>query len=444
MKIRGLLFAIIILGGLLGALYWSNRHKPADKDEAAASSSPKILQLKEDGISKIDLKKKGGNDILLAKDSAGKWQMTAPETYGVDQDTINNMVSALSALDAERTVEDKASDLGQYGLSDPALQVTVTEKDNKTHDLLLGDDTAASGAVYAKLGGDAHVYTVSKYSKESIDKGVNDLRDKRLLTVDSEKISKVELAGKKPDIEFGRNKDEWQIVKPKPMRADTSSVDELVNALTDAKMDLGGSEDDLKKAASAFASGTPVATAKVTDLSGTQELQVRKSKDNTYYAKSSIITGAYKVENTLGQALAKNLDDFRNKKLFDFESDDPTKVEIHDGAKAYYLTKGGDDWFSGDGKKLDGTSADAVVDGLRELSATKFPDSGFTTPVMQITVTSNENKRVEKVAIAKAATDYIAKRDGDASLYELDAKSIDDLQKAEAGLKPAAPPPGKK
>ena len=67
----------------------------------------------------------------------------------------------------------------------------------------------------------------------------------------------------------------------------------------------------------AFARATPVATAKVTDQSGTQELQVRKNKD-TYYAKSSAVEGAYKVDSTLGQALDKGLDDFRNKKLFDF------------------------------------------------------------------------------------------------------------------------------
>ena len=113
----------------------------------------------------------------------------------------------------------------------------MTEKDNKTHQLLIGDDTAASGAAYAKLAGDPRVFTIAKYTKESIDKSVDDLRDKRLLTVDSDKISKVELIGKKEDIEFGRSKDEWQIVKPKPMRADSAQVDELVSSLTDAKMD---------------------------------------------------------------------------------------------------------------------------------------------------------------------------------------------------------------
>ena len=67
------------------------------------------------------------------------------------------------------------------------------------------------------------MFTIASYTKTSIDKSPNDLRDKRLLTVDFDKISQVELVAKKQEIEFGRNKDEWQIVKPKPLRADGTS-----------------------------------------------------------------------------------------------------------------------------------------------------------------------------------------------------------------------------
>ncbi len=129
-------------------------------------------------------------------------------------------------------------------------------------------------------------------------------------------------------------------MKPKPLRADDSNVQELIRKLADAKMDLSASDEDQKKAAAAFASGKIVGVAKVTDASGTAELQVRKNKDD-YYAKSSAVDGVYKVGSDLGTALDKGVDDFRSKKLFDFGFTDPDKIELHDGAKAYYLTKGG-------------------------------------------------------------------------------------------------------
>ncbi len=179
-----------------------------------------------------------------------------------------------------------------------------------------------------------------------------------------------------------------------------------------------------------------MATAKVTDTASTQELQIRKDKDD-YYAKSSAVPGIYKVPSDVGKELDKNLDDFRNKKLFDFGYDDPSKVELHDGAKAYFLTKGGQDWWSADSKKMDASSVQALVDKIRELSAGKFVDSGFNSPALEVTVTSDDGKRVEKVLISKSGDAYVAKRETEPALYQLDPSSVADLRKVAADVKPA-------
>ncbi len=115
---------------------------------------------------------------------------------------------------------------------------------------------------------------------------------------------------------FGKNgQNEWRIVEPRPLRADSGEVDTLVGKLRDAKMDLGTAPDE---AAKKFLTAATVALAQVTDNSGSQTLEVRKDKDNNYYARSSAVAGVYKVAADLGEGLNKGLDDFRNKKLFDF------------------------------------------------------------------------------------------------------------------------------
>jgi Domain of unknown function (DUF4340) len=439
MKSTGLLIAAAILAALTGTLYWSDHHKAADTTATAVDAAPKVLTLKDTDLSKIEIKKKGTEQVSLAKNSAGKWQINAPAALAADQDAASSIVSTLSSLNSERVVEDKASDLKQYGLNDPALEVDIAMKDGKSQKLLLGDDTPAGNAVFAAISGDPRVFTIASYTKTSVDKGPNDLRDKRLLTADFDKISQVELTAKKQSIEFGRNKDSWQILKPKPLRADNFTVEDLVRKLKDAKMDLAGATDtDEKKLASAFASGNPIATAKITDAGGTQELQVRKDKD-AYYAKSSAVPGIFKVANDLGTGLDKTLDDFRNKKLFDFGFDEPNKVELHDGAKAYFLTKGGADWWS-NGKKMDDTSVQSLIDKVRDLSASKFVDAGFTTPIIDLTVSSNDGKRTEKVLISKSGDNYIAKRENEPSLYQLDSKPVEELQKSAANVKPAPEP----
>ena len=443
MKSTGLLIAAAVLAALTGVMYWSDHRKAADSTATPVDASPKILTFKETDLSKIEIKKEGAEEVALAKNDAGKWQITAPVALAADQDAIASMVSTLSSLNSERVVEDKASDLKPYGLTEPALEVDIATKDGKSQKLLLGDDTPAGNAVFAATAGDPRVFTIASYTKTNIYKGPSDLRDKRLLTTDFDKISQVELDAKKQSIEFGRNKDAWQILKPRPLRADNFTVEDLVRRLKDAKMDLAAALDE-KKAASAFASGTLVAIAKVTDAAGTQELQIRKSKDD-YYAKSTAVAGIYKVANDLGTGLDKGLDDFRNKKLFDFGFDEPNKVEMHDGSKAYFLTKGGPDWWS-NGKKMEDSGVQALIDKARDLSASKFVDSGFTTPVIDLTVTSNDGKRTEKVLISKSGDTYIAKRENEPSLYQLDSKPVEELQKSAADVKlaPAPTPPAGK
>jgi hypothetical protein len=437
MKIRSLIVAAFVLLVLAGTLYWSEHRKSGDETAKASTDTPlRILKLDQASITKIELKKKDTEPIVLTKNNGGSWQITQPKTLNADQSVVSSALSTLSSLNSERLVEDKASDLKQYGLDRPSVEVEITGKDNKMQRLQIGDDTPTGSAVYAALAGDPRVFTMASFNKTSVDKGLNDLRDKRLLTVSADKISRLELLRKSQKVEFGRSKDEWQILKPKPLRADSAQVGELVTKLTDGRMDLSGSDKDLAEAAAAFARATPVATARVTDQSGAQELQVRRNKD-TYYAKSSIAEGAYKVDSSLGQALDKDLDHFRNKKLFDFGFSDPNKIEMHSGMMAYFLTKGGADWWS-NGKKMDAGTVESYITKLRDLSASKFVESGFANPTIEVTVTSEDGQRVEKVSIEKSGNSYAAKRENEPTLYQLDASALDGLQKAADDIKPVA------
>jgi len=437
MKPQGLLAAVIVLAVLGGALYWSNRKQKADAAKPSTDTVTKILSIPDDQIKEIKIKKTGADTTVLDKGSDGKWAITEPKPQRADQDTVKSLVSSIDSLNADKTVEDKATDLSAYGLTSPTLDVTVVKNDGKSQDVLIGDDEPTGGGSYAELAGNPHVYTIASYVKTSIDKTPNDLRDKRLLTFDQDKLTRVDLQPANGQaIEFGKNnQNDWEILKPRPLRADGSQVDELIRKLKDAKMDSTISDEDTKKAAAGYASGTRVATASVTDSSGTETLEVRKDKDKNYYAKSSAVDGIYKVTADLGDGLDKKIDDFRNKKLFDFGWTDPGTIQA---GKATF-EKSGDKWMSG-GKQMDPSSVQTLVDKLRDLAATKFADTGGGSEVLDLTVTSNSGKRVEKVSITKQGDTYFAKRENEPSIYVLDGKSVDELQKSIDDIKEVQPP----
>ncbi len=443
MPVRGLLVAVVVLGILAGGVYWSEKHKTAEEAKDASGGASKLVNIKDEDIQKVEIHRRDSPPVVIERDKSKQWQMRAPETWRVDQDAASGIASSYAGLSYDRIVDEKPTDLSAYGLQNPSVDLTVTAKDGKSRKLLIGDDTPTGGAAYAKFADEAKVFTLQSGTKGTLDKVAKDLRDKRLLVFDADKLTRVELAAKGQPVEFGRNaQKEWQIVKPKPQRADNGQVEDLVRKLGDAKMDTSLSDADAAKAAAAFPGDTRVGIATVTDSTGSQTLDVRK-KGNDYFAKSSAVQGVFKIGSDLGEALNKGLDDFRNKKLFDFGFSELSSVTMRDGSKNYNFQKNAEKWTSS-GKQVDPTSVQSFIDKLRDLKAITIRDTGFTTPIIELTVVSDGGKRTEKVQISQTGNMFLAKREGEPTVYELDSKAVEELQRAAADVKEPPPPPAKK
>ncbi len=435
MKFRGLLIAVVLLGLLSGALYWSSHRKAsgAGAGQAPVSTSA-IPAFDQPGITQLTVTVKGAAPIVLLRDAGGKWRIQEPRALNADQDAVADLLSTLGGLNVDRVIEEKGANLAQYGLDQPAVEVDFAGGGSAPRRLLIGDDTPAGGDAYAMLGGAPRVFTVAIYAKTGVNKSLNDLRDKRLLTMDPDKVSRVEVLKKPQDLEFARIKSGWQILKPSPLRADSSAIDDFVRTLAQSRMvapELGAPAAETE-----FARGKPVAEARLTGDAGVQTLEVRKN-NRSYYAKSDVTGDACKVDTVLGQALEKNLDDFRNRKLFDFGDGQLSRVEMRSGANDWVFTRSGSDWQS-NGKKMDLSQTQGLVDQLRDLSATKFVNAGFGRPEIQITATPQSGGQIESVAIAKSGGGYVAKRESDPTLYQLDPSAVTDLTTAAAAIKPAA------
>src|SRR5579863_1933269 len=235
MKSRNLLIAALLLAALSGVVYWTKKNPQPTNTSSTTAPTPTLVAIPDSQIQSIDLKKKDSPALVLQKQN-NKWVITSPEHVATDQDAAGSVASALTSITADSVVEDKATDLNKFGLQNPSLTVTIHEKDGKTQDIEFGDDLPAGSLVYANVNGGPKVYSVFSSAKTSFDKSVNDLRDKRLLTFDSNTLTRLELSSGKADIEFGKNnQNDWTILKPASYRADNFQVEELLRKLTDAK-----------------------------------------------------------------------------------------------------------------------------------------------------------------------------------------------------------------
>ena len=80
--------------------------------------------------------------------------------------------------------------------------------------------------------------------------------------------------------------------------------------------------EESEKPSGSYSFQRPVASVEISDESGTHTITVAKTRgdDEKYYAKSSDLNGVFEVSSTMAEGLNKKLEDFRNKKLFDFGS----------------------------------------------------------------------------------------------------------------------------
>lgn len=434
MKPKALLIATALLALLGGGIWWSNRDIREKEAQPPKDAPPKALSLVESDIVKVEVRRAAGESMRLERDASGTWKLTEP-VFPVDREAVNTLLSAVSSVNSEKVVEEKPVDLAGFGLAQPGTQVVVTLKGGKSRTVALGDESPVGGGTYLKVDGDPRVFTVSSVTRAALDKFAVDLRDKRLLTFDPEKLARVEWTAKGAEVELSKTGGgDWAIVKPKPMRADGWQVEELLRKLREAKLDPLLTSEQMADLAKQFAGAAPLASVALTDAAGTQRLDVRKNKDGKYYAKSSVVAGFHMLPDEVGKSFDKPAEDLRNKKLFDFGFSDPSKVEYRDGTRQLALVKAGDRWLAGM-KSMDPVGVQSLIDRLRELSAVRFVDAGFTAATLEIGVTSKEGKLTEKIGLAKVGDKYIARREGEPALYELEGKTVDELIAAAGSIK---------
>jgi len=444
MKPMPLLIAVVLLAILGGLVYYTEENPPAPDDEQV-----KVVDLKAADIQAVTVRRPGQEPLTVRRSGDSDWTFAEPSSMKVDGFAAETLIAGLTPMSASRVVEEQVTDWAPYGLTgEGTLRVEVEAKEGKSYQITFGNNTPTGSAVYARLEGDPRLFTLLSGVKGGFEKEPFDLRDKKLLAIDPAKISRMVLKTGAETLEFGKSGDDkWQILQPKPLRADNFAVGDLARALQSAEMTAVLAEGEAPADPYFFAK--PYAAAEVTSEDGTHTLTVAQGEGDTFYAQSSDLAGGvYEVSKTLADGLRKQLSDFRNKKLFDFGYQDPVKLELRDGETRLTIAKKGEDWVAAsDGdRQLDAAKVQSVIDSLRNLTAISFASDeaadqakyGLDSPLIEATVTPAEEGAQEKVVINAAQDRFYAAIPGLPTTYELEKISFDLIRRSMAdALKPA-------
>ncbi len=442
MKANPLLLAVAVLAALGAAVWYTRENPPPDED-----ATPAIVKLEEETIQEVTVTRTGHDTLAVVREEDGEWGFGAGIDVPADDSSIGFMITSLASLNADRVVSENVHDWSPYELEDPELKVAYKLKEGAGGEVWFGKDTPTGSGVFARLKGDPRLFTVYSYNKSSFEKEIFDLREKKLLQVDEDKISRVIVRAGGREIEFGKSDGDWRILKPRPLRADNFTVGDLVRAARTAEMTAVLAAEE---SGGGYSFRRPLAVVEVVDDAGPHELTLAQDGD-AYYAKSSDQDGVYEVSSTLAESFDKPVSDFRNKKIFDFGFADPAKVEVSAGPNFVAVAKEDDKWLlrSDGDRELAGEKAQTLLDGLRNLAAVDFPSDnasdqaryGLGEPAIQAEVapSGDEDAEPEKVVISSPEEERVyAARAGEPSIYEVEKAPVEDIRRAvENILKPA-------
>ena len=165
---------------------------------------------------------------------------------------------------------------------------------------------------------------------DNLDKGVFDLRDRRVLAFGKDDVVEVRRSGAAGAVVLARADGNWRLREPVAALADKDAVEGLLDKLDTAEIESFVAEDPDAEALKGYgiegASGMEVALLVGGDRA---EKRLAFGWDNgqgRYYARDASRPQVFLVDSTLVQELAKGVDDLRDRKPLRFDREAVERV----------------------------------------------------------------------------------------------------------------------
>src|SRR5258708_15663542 len=206
--------ALVVLLGGLGAYFYFVTSKLPEGGEAAKKQEKVFAGLDATKIDEIKVTSAAGDATTLKKDGGG-WQVIQPIAAKGDESEATSITSALATAEITRVIDENPSNLNEYGLSNPRIEVDFKAAGDKDYrKLLIGEKTPTGAGLYAKRNDEKKVFSIPAFQETSLNRTTFDLRDKVVLAVDREKVDGLDVNAGGQTLSIVKESGGWEITKP--------------------------------------------------------------------------------------------------------------------------------------------------------------------------------------------------------------------------------------
>jgi hypothetical protein len=289
------------------------------------------------------------DDTIVLEPADKGWKLTRPVALGADPDTVGGFLEKLGGAKVKEFVAENPPSLAPYGLDKPwrVTLVTGKDKDRASRTLLIGRVETGKG-VYAMRGGESSVLLVPDDVWTALPKNVAALRDKTVVQLDRDKVTRLDVDSAQGLVTLVRENDRWKLVAPQALPADQVEAGAVLTKLQNLR-----AQGFLTEEATAIPKflGRPEVKVTVTETGGAKTLLLAPSpeKRGGQPMAYAAVAGQGPVVIVDGSALkdfARSADDLRDHTvLASLEPKDVKRMQVSAGGQTITLERTGEvDW----------------------------------------------------------------------------------------------------
>jgi hypothetical protein len=447
-KARNTLVALLVFGGLLAWVYFYEYRGEEGRKKAEAAGK-KVFDFETDKAQSLEITKSGATLSLTKAD--GQWKLTSPIAARADSDEVSGLLSTLSWLEVNQKIEATPADLDTYKLEDPPFRLTLTtEGGTAPFVLAIGDKAPIGGVYYARrLGagaGDAgDVITVSSSIDRLMEATADKLRYKKVVGVDSWKVSRFSIVRGGSMVAFTKNGEDWRMDSPASFPADRGKVSNLLYDLTSISAE--GFEPEGTTAGSVGLS-RPEATLQIDVKDGTPVTVEFSAKDpdGVVRARRPDMAEIFKVKPDLLDKLAPKLDEYRDMRVAPVDRWQVSEIDAvsPDGEKKIVKdTESNWRWGDPNGPTLDQKMVNDLLDALDAAKATGVREGADSKEIglsgVRLSVKAGSAAPVEVRIGQEQGGKVLMGSSASTAIYEVEKSLADRLSDSVRALKASSP-----
>lgn len=318
----------LVLAGTLALL--SLAYYFLELREAEKEAKTKLASFTQDEITAFSIRR--GDTVITVRNREGQWRMTLPVEDRGDEKEITALLGNITRAKIERTLDVKGETLGDFGLEDPAIVLTVhLTKQDKPFALEVGNTTPAGSSVYARRPGERKVLLAPATVKTSLEKKPFAFRSKIPLFFDQDKVRAVSLRTDSLRLRLERQAEkEWRITSPIEVKADSGKVVDLIRSLTEEQIEAFLEEPPANVNLKQIGLQPPRGEIRLI-LEGEAETTLllgSKKKGGEVYAQRHGDEGVLELKEAFWKALPSHVADLRDRTLLALDREKVEQFEL--------------------------------------------------------------------------------------------------------------------